>query len=252
MLILLGCSKKEVESEPANSGAFIDSENSQREKDSYLSYEHYFTIDTTDENLPKSYKNTLDSCIENVKDNCSILDSRITTGENPSAYIKLRMKSDGIKALLNVASTSGKVVQESTHVEDLAKPIVDNNQHLAMLKNYRDQLISLQKKASDDIDALIKVSSELSKIQSEIEIALGEKEFLLQRVNLDIVNINFQVEYYRSFWRPIRESLSDFSNNLSDGISGTIIVVAYLLPAIMVFILLFVGVRFVRRKMRNK
>jgi hypothetical protein len=247
------CSKKSVESGPSNSETFIDSEKSQRGKDSYLSYEHFFTIDTTNENLPKIYKETVDACINNEKYKCTILDSRISTGEYQSAYIKLRIVPEGVKNILNVASNNGKLIQESTHIEDLAKPIVDNNQRLDMLKSHYNRLIELQEKASNDIDSLIKVSSEISKVQSEIEAATGEKEFLHQKVSMDIVNFDFQVEYYRSFWRPIRESLSDFSNNLSDGISGTIIAVAYLFPVIMIILLVFFAVRFLWKKVhKNK
>ena len=101
------------------------------------------------------------------------------------------------------------------------------------------------------IESLIKVSSELSKVQTEIELANGERAFLNQRVSMDIVNLNFQVEYHRSFWSPIRESLSDFSNNLSDGIAGTIIVAAYLLPGFIILLVMFVVIRFVWKKIRR-
>ena len=112
--------------------------------------------------------------------------------------------------------------------------------------------MALQEKATDDIESLIKVSSELSKVNSEIEAATGEKDFLHQRVSMDVVNFHFQVEYYRSFWRPIRESLSDFTSNLSDGISGTIIAFAYLFPGIIVLLILFIAGRFVWKKAYKK
>jgi predicted PurR-regulated permease PerM len=121
-----------------------------------------------------------------------------------------------------------------------------------MLESHRDRLLLLQEKASDDIESLIKVSSELSEVQSELEKAMGQNAYLSQRVNMDIVNIQFQVKLSRSFWKPITGSLSDFSNNLSDGISGTIVAVAYLLPGIILFIFVFFFVRFFWKKIRNK
>jgi len=248
MFVVSACSKKEV---GTDSGSFLNSEKNQREKDAYLSYEHFFTIDTTDENLSKSYKNTIDSCVKNEKYGCTILDSRISTGKYQSAHIRLRIEPEGVKDILKVASNKGEIVQESTSIEDLAKPIVDNKQRLEMLESHRNRLLVLQEKAADDIEALIKVSSELSKVQSEIELATGERDFLHQRVSMDIVNFSFQVEYNRSFWRPIRESLSDFSNNLSDGISGTIIAVAYLFPGIIVLLVMFVAGRFVWKKVHK-
>jgi hypothetical protein len=246
---ILSCSKKSVDSELT--GGFLNSETDQRGKDSYLSYEHFFTIDTTTENLSKTYKDTIQSCVKDEKFECTILDSRISIGKYPSAQIRLRLKPEGIKDIISVASDKGKIVQESTHIEDLAKPIVDNKQRLDMLESHRERLLALQEKAADDVESLIKVSSELSKVQSAIELAKGEKAFLNQRVSMDIVNLNFQVEYHRSFWRPIRESLSDFSNNLSDGIAGTIIVAAYLLPGLFVLLFMFVVIRFVWKKIRR-
>ena len=243
------CSKKSVDSELT--GGFINSETNQRDKDSYLSYEHFFTIDTTAENLPTTYKNTIEFCVKDEKFECTILDSRISTGKYPSAQIRLRLKPEGVKEIIKVASGKGKIVQESTHIEDLAKPIVDNKQRLDMLESHRERLLALQEKAADDVESLIKVSSELSKVQSEIELAKGEKNFLSKRVSMDIVNLNFQVEYYRSFWRPIKESLSDFSNNLSEGISGTIIVAAYFLPGFIVLLVMFFTGRFVWKKIRR-
>jgi hypothetical protein len=243
------CSKKNTEN--SLSGGSFDSETNQRRKDSYLSYEHFFTIDTTAENLSKNYKDTIQSCVKDEKFECTILDSRISTGKYPSAQIRLRLKPEGVKDIINVASDKGKIVQESTHIEDLAKPIVENKQRLDMLESHRARLLALQEKAADDVESLIRVSSELSKVQSEIELAKGKKAFLHQRVSMDIVNLNFQVEYHRSFWRPIRESLSEFSNNLSDGIAGTIIVVAYLLPGFIVLLVMFVVVRIVWKKIRR-
>ncbi len=247
--VIPSCSKKSAEN--ALTGGFLDSETNQRGKDSYLSYEHFFTIDTTTENLSKTYKDTIQSCVKDDKFECTILDSRISTGKYPSAQIRLRLKPEGVKDIIKVASDKGQIVQESTHIEDLAKPVVDNKQRLDMLESHRERLLALQEKAADDIESLIKVSSELSKVQSEIELAKGEKAFLHQRVSMDIVNLNFQVEYHRSFWRPIRESLSDFSNNLSDGIAGTIIVAAYLFPGLIVFLVMFVVIRFVWKKTRR-
>ena len=253
MLILVcvipSCSKKNTEN--TLTGGSLDSETNQRDKDSYLSYEHFFTIDTTTENLSKTYKDTIQSCVKDEKFGCTILDSRISTGKYPSAQIRLRLMPGGVKSIISVASVKGIIVQESTHIEDLAKPIVDNKQRLDMLESHRKRLLALQEKAAEDIESLIKLSSELSKVQSEIELAKGENAFLHQRVSMDIVNLNFQVEFYRSFWRPIRESLSDFSNNFSDGISGTIIVAAYLLPGFLVLLVVFFGIRFVWRKMRR-
>jgi len=103
-----------------------------------------------------------------------------------------------------------------------------------MLQAYRSKLIELENKAANDIDALIKITSELSKVQSELEQAMGNNAHLLQRTNLDIVNIGFVVNKNRSFWSPIFRSLKSFLSNLSDGISQAITATAYIIPWLVV------------------
>ena len=252
LLIFTLTSCAEERSRKDTNGIFLASARSEGQDIEYLSYEHFITIDVKEEILSNSYENTINECLNDREYNSTILDSRISRGDYPSAFIRLRIKPEGVKAILLFVSRMGKVVQESTHVEDLAKPILDNKQRLKMLETHRDKLLLLQEKASDDIEALIKIASELSEIQSELEKAMGQNEYLSQRVNLDIVNIQFQVKMSRSFWKPISDSLSNFLNNLSDGISGTIAAVAYLLPGICLFIFAFFIVRFFWKKRKTK
>ena len=249
-LIVVGiaaCSKKEATVQTKS-----DSTIPSRQETKYLAYEHSITIDVKEENLSDAYKTTLDACLKDKGNDCTILDSRISTGTYPSANIRLRIKPEGVKGIIAIASSKGKFIHQSTHVEDLAKPVLDNLQLLKMLESHRDNLLSLQKNAKDDIESLIKVSSELSRVVSELEQAKGQEAFLSQRINMDIVNIEYQVELSRSFWKPISNSLSDFSNNLSDGISGTIVAVAYLLPASILFIFLFAIVRLLWKRKRKR
>lgn len=241
--VFISCSKKEV-----TLGTDSDSAIPDRQETKYLAYEHSITIDVKEENLSDVYNTTLDVCLKDKENNCTILDSRISTGTYPSATIRIRIKPEGVKGVIAIVSSKGKFIQQSTHVEDLAKPVLDNLQQLKMLESHRDNLLSLQENAKDNIESLIKVSSELSRVMSELEQAKGQEAFLSQRINMDIVNIYYQVGRSRSFWKPISNSLSDFLNNLSDGISGTIVAVAYLLPGLIIIIFLFVVVRFLLKR----
>jgi hypothetical protein len=248
-LILAGiasCAKKQATEEAASDTA------SKRQEGKYLAYEHSITVDVSEENLSEAFRTTLDACLADKENNCTILDSRISKGTYPFANIRLRIKPAGVKGIIAVASGKGKVVQQSTHVEDLAKPVLDNIQRLKMLESHRDNLMELQEKAKNDVDSLIKVSSELSRVLSELEQARGEEGFLSQRINMEVVNIQYQVQLSRSFWKPISNSLARFSNNLSEGISGTIVAVAYLLPGAVLFIVVFVFVRFLLKRRQRR
>ena len=250
LLIVLGstsCSEKRTAVETAGESVMLS-----RQEAKYLAYEHSLTVDVKEENLSQAYESTLYACVNDKDNNCTILDSRISSGTNPFASVRLRIKPEGVESVSTIASSKGKLIQQSTHVEDLAKPVLDNVQRLKMLESHRDNLLALQEKAKDDVDSLIKVSSELSRVLSDIEQEKGQEAFLSQRINMEIVNIYYQVRLSRSFWKPISNSFSEFSNNLSDGISGTIVAVAYLLPGAILFVILFSAVRLVWKRKRRK
>lgn len=249
LLILAGmtsCARKQSEQ------TSFDSATAKRQETKYLAYEHSIEVDVKEENISDAFKATIDACSIDKDNNCTVLDSKNSSGAYPSASVRLRIKPEGVKNIVEVAASKGKLVQQSTHVEDLAKPLLDNAQRLKMLESHRDNLVALQHKAKDDIDALIKVSSELTRVLSEIEQAKGQDSFLSQRINMDIVCVEYLVQQSRSFWKPISSSLSNFSNNLSDGISCTIVVFAYLLPGAVFFIVAFTGIRFLRRRRQNR
>jgi len=252
MSALSGCGQNALEpyslEKRKEVGMASDSETSQRASTKFLAYEHYISIDMSEEELTPAYRKTVASCVEDRKNSCTVLNAEISSGEYASASIKLRVKPGGVKKLLESAAGKGDVVGESTHVEDLALPITDNKKRLKMLTSHRDRLLSLHEKAADNIESLIKISEELAKVQSELENAQGQNAYLLQRVNMDIANIRFSVERNRSFWKPVAQSLSRFSSRFSEGISDVITGLAYFLPWLFVIIPAIFGFRFLWRR----
>jgi len=65
---------------------------------------------------------------------------------------------------LPFASSLGKLEHRSTKVEDLADAIQDTQSRIEMLTNYRKQLLALQAKAATNVEAAIKIASELSTV----------------------------------------------------------------------------------------
>jgi hypothetical protein len=111
LCVIASCAKKQ--SDENEQGSFSGSAISKRQEVKYLAYEHFITVDVKEEKLSQAYETTIDECLNDKKNNCTILDSE---------------------------------------------------QRLKMLESHRDRLLLLQKKAGDDIESLIKVSSELSEV----------------------------------------------------------------------------------------
>jgi len=80
------------------------------------------------------------------------------------------------------------------------------------------------------MDTLIKLTRELSQVQSEIETLTGNQAHLVQRVETEILNVSIRSSYRPSFMSPIADAASDFGGNLSEAIAVVMIVVAFLLP----------------------
>lgn len=223
-----------------------------QQRSKYLAYSHNIRVKTPQSKLQESFEQILQFCSDDDVHQCTILSSRINTGKYPSGEIKVRLKPEGVNTLLNVSEKHGKIVNQSTDTQDLQGAIIDNQKRLEMLQKYQTRLLELENKSNNDVNSLIKIADELSKVQSSLEYSQGNKAKLLQRTTTDIVTISLQPDRETSFWSPITESFSSFGDNLSDGISQTITAIAYLLPWSLLFLLFFYLIRIIWRKTRNR
>lgn len=197
---------------------------------STLSREHSVVVDVPETELESTFRRVADRCAGDSAHHCTILQSDLSSGQSPSGLIRLRIDPDAVEDLVAFTSGLGKLEHRSTMVEDLAEAIQDTESRVAMLTSYRKQLLALQAKAAGNIEAAVKIASELATVQGDLERAVGEAANQTKRVTTDIVNINFSVAERRAFWRPVREAVRDFLGNLSSGISQAITAVAFIVP----------------------
>jgi hypothetical protein len=248
--LLAGCGKKEQYAShvpEAAAGKDAATESAKR----YLAYEHSLQIETDSNKITAIYEKALAACNAVAGGSCTVLESQINSGDDAYASLKFRAKPDSIKKIIAALSQEAEIVRQSTTAEDLEAPISDAAKKLAMLKDYRAKLEALSGRASKDIDALIKVSSELARVQSDIEELEGRRARLMQRVETEILKVSIQSPHKRSFWRPIGSSFSEFGGNLSQGISYAITTMAYLLPWIAILIFMLWGGRKLWRRWKR-
>ena len=223
---------------PEPGAALMVSGKQQREQSAQgtLSREHNVTIEIAESDLQSGFKRLNDRCMADIENHCTILESDVSSGRFSSGLIKLRIDPKAVEDLIGFAASLGRLEHRATQVEDLAEAIQDTQSRIEMLTTYRKQLLELQAKAGTNIDAAIKMASELSTVQSNLEQATGQAAYQTKRTTTDIVTIHFFVVEQKAFWRPIREAVRDFFGNLSEGISQAITAVAYILPWLLVVI----------------
>jgi len=218
--------------------------------ESYLALEHRATVDMPEDTIATAFDATIQACGVEVAWGCAVLESQLTRGETVRAHVRVRLKPAGVEPLILLAAKYGAIETRSTQAEDLAKPIIDAEKRPAMLNGYMVDLARLRQQSRADVDALIKVTSEIAKTQSEIEALTGEHAQLRQRVELQVLELVFFSERSLSFFAPISSAFGDFGSDLSSGIGQTISGLAYLLPWLIILVPLALLFRYLWRKLR--
>ncbi len=205
----------------------VSAEASTKASPSTIAYEHTLHLDVPESEVAVRYHTAQSLC---KRDECAILESNLDTGEVFEGSLKLRAKPATIDAIIKALSPQGEVINHNVRGEDLALPISDATKKLSMLQTYRNSLEGLLKRHNVDIDSLIKINQQLAQVQSDIESLSGEKAHLELRVKTEILNISIVSETNRSFYAPIKHTLSEFKSTLASGISALIGIIAFVLP----------------------
>lgn len=209
----------------------------------YLAYIHHLSVEFEKKKLASTHKSITSACEKDVKFECSILNDNYISGGHSSGRIQLRVKPEGIVFFSSLASQEGEIASQSRQAEDLAVNILDTGKRIEQLERFEKKLIALESRADADIDSLLKVASQLSETQTQLEFLQGSRAVLLQRVQTDILNINLQLKYDRSFLKSMGEAFSDFGENLTHAIEGLINAIAYIIPWSLFLMLMFFIVR---------
>jgi len=225
---------------PAQDQASVTSE---KKSPKYLAYTHVLAVELEEEKLGLAHKLITSACEQDLKYDCAILNDDYTSGEYSSGRIKLRVKPEGAKFFLSLASQEGEVATQSREAEDLTLSILDTAKRIEQLERFEKKLIALESRADADIDSLLKVASQLAETQTQLEYLQGSKATLLQRVQTDILNINLRLKYNDSFVNSMGEAFSNFGEEFTYAIEGLIGAIAYIVPWTIFLLLMFFVVR---------
>lgn len=223
----------------------------QRSKNPFLAYEHRISVGLEKVALLDTFNKIIDKCVNDTEYRCVVLSSSHNAGSYSYASIQMRLSPEGVKHYMAVVSAAGEVSSQSTTAEDLTDVIADTDKRLDMLMSYSSKLEQLEQDPNNNIDSLIKISSEMAQVQTQLEYAQGEKAKLYQRTTQDLLNIDMQSNQHEAFFDPIADALDEFGENIAEGISVFITALAYLLPWIFALWLVFYVVRVIWRKTRK-
>jgi hypothetical protein len=254
LLVISGCGDSEDMAMRGESAApmmdmgFAKEAGNQQAPNPYMAYEYSVSVELEEEELQAAYQNALDTCRADSANACEILYSNLRTGDYPGGDLRVRIKKPGVTPFIKAATADHEIIEQNVSAEDLAQPIFDNEKRLKMLEGFQQRLAELENQSTKDVDSLIKIASEISRVQSELEAAKGENEFLMKRVNLDIVSIHFVTDPEDSIVKPIGDAFEDFAHNVAKGIGTAVTVIAFMIPWLILAVALFMLWRWLRRR----
>jgi hypothetical protein len=166
-----------------------------------LAYSHQLVIDTAPQSVEPRFERARDRCL--AADSCVLLDATISTSDfgrsaRPHASLTVRLPHDAVapfeaallEPLAGQGASDASLRSRTTSAEDLTAAITDMDRQLRQLTDYRDRLTELAKRADAKIEDLVKVESELSRVQSEIEALSGQQRKLDERVATEKMTVD--------------------------------------------------------------
>ncbi len=253
--VLSACAEKQ---EPAgiiagyDSGPHSEARAAQNQKPKFMAYEHSLSLEVEKQTIAPLHIELVSRCEADTQFDCVVLNSRLTAGKYQSSQISLRVAPNGIAFFSKLATSQGRLASQSTRAQDLSDSVRDNAKRTQMATQYRDKLLALESKEGNDIDAMVKIASELSNVQAQLEFSEGERAKLFNKIETELLNIQISAPTMQGFWAPISDAFASFGEDLSYGISSVISSSASIVPWFIFLIILFLVARVLFRLFRSK
>jgi uncharacterized protein DUF4349 len=267
LLALGGCDKPSSLPEPASAPAppVAKSFAAASRAAPKLAYSHDLQLEMPATSVKPRYDRAVDRCLNDGKLNCVVLKTEFSTGEQagmprPSASLTVRLPHDavqpfeeGLLAPVAGEGPSDAVLRSSSTVaDDLTTAIEDMEQRQAQLADYRDRLAELAKRPDVKVEDLIKIESELSSTQSQLEEIAAQKKALDQRVDTESLSIYFGPrDVLGNFSDPIVRAWYQASRVLGDSTATALDFVVAALPWLPIAAIGLLLIRLVFRRWRR-
>lgn len=192
-----------------------------------------------------------------------IVESNVFRDESKqlSGMIILRIPEQHFRTFLTDAEgTATKVLERSISGQDVTEEYVDLESRLKSKRAVEERLNEFMKKAERTED-LLKISSDLSKVQEEIEALIGRMEYLKNQTSLSTVTITIDEnkvvipdldQSNLNTWQKTKKQFIQSVNFLASATSGLVVFIVGNLPIILMIILIATPLWIViRKKMKS-
>lgn len=209
-----------------------------------LAYSHALVLAMPSASIKPRYQRALDRCISDIGLGCIIISASFNAGDAaeflpPTAALSVRLphgsvaafEADLLAPLPGQASGDAFLRSRATSAEDLTRTIADLEQRQTQLTDYRERLTALARRTDAKVEDLIKIESELSNVQSELESIAGQRKGLDERVATESLAIDFRSQSEAgTLLGPIVQAWREAGGVLGDNAGNAIRFVVAALP----------------------
>ncbi|HUN96652.1 MAG TPA: DUF4349 domain-containing protein [Bradyrhizobium sp.] len=167
-----------------------------------FSYMHDLVLEMPRAGVEPRYERARERCLHDAALNCKLVSSSLSKQDGPyagySAQLTVALPHDKVAAYEKdlVAPVAGEkpgdaaITSRSTTAQNVTQEATSAGRKVAQLTDYRDRLQGLLKKSGLSVDDLIKVESELSKTQNDLDDALSQKSDVDDRLAREQLSIS--------------------------------------------------------------
>jgi hypothetical protein len=168
-----------------------------------FSFTNYWSIAMQRGSIEPRFERTRTACLTDASLNCKLVSANIevatgSPGASSSASLEVQLPHDRIdgfkKSLLapvgNEKAEEASLISSSTRAENVSGESANAARKVQQLTGYRDRLAALAKRPNLSVEDTIKLEAEISRVQGELDAAIGIQASADNRVARETVSIS--------------------------------------------------------------
>ena len=215
---------------------------------SFLAYEHTASITLPADGIGARMQEAQQACTSARFGACVVLNVRQQGGDWPSATLGMRIAPQGVEPMIELASAGADLGSRSTHAEDLAVLVRDNDLARERLVKERERLQEFAARRDLAVADMIALSRQLADTEAQLERAGREAAQHRRRIETQLLTLEFRPTSTQANRNEIWLAIRDSGQTLAAGVAWTIRALAFSLP----LLLLVVVVLAWRRRSRHR
>jgi hypothetical protein len=201
-----------------------------------FSYTHNWTLRMPRGAVSPRLTRARDLCLQNKALGCQLVTANISQGDGTpdsmtSASLEVQLPHAALAPFEHalLAPVRGEkpgdavMVSRQTQAQSVETQAADTGRRVAQLTDYRDRLSALEKRPNLSVDDLIKLESEESRVQSELDAATGQQRTLNDGIAREDVTIQLnETPVVIEAVGPIAQAWRDAGDTLAENTASAL------------------------------